>query len=90
MVLYVLELIKDSDERVQANQERFKMAGEAFGEVKGVKVLEREKAFVDRYRPASAKFSQATASNSLMQVLPKHFIEAVAFGGIVLIVLYNL
>lgn len=76
--------------RVRSNQERFKVAGEAFGGIKDVKVLERERAFLDRYKPASSRFSRATASNSVMQVLPRYFIEAVAFGGIVLIVIYHL
>lgn len=76
--------------RVQANRERFKVAGEAFGGIKDVKVLEREKAFIDRYKPASWHFSKATASNAIMQMLPKYFIETIAFGGIVLIVLYYL
>lgn len=76
--------------RVQANHERFKVAGEAFGGIKDVKVLEREKAFIERYRPASGRFSRTTASNTVMQMLPKYLIETIAFGGIVLIVIYYL
>lgn len=77
-------------ERVQANRERFKVAGEAFGGIKDVKVLERERAFIERYKPASWNFSRTTATNSIMQILPRYFIEAVAFGGVVMVILYYL
>jgi len=76
--------------RVAANHERFKVTGEAFGGIKDVKVLQRENAFVERFRPASLQFSRAMASNSLIAKIPRYFFEAVAFGGIVLIVIYYL
>lgn len=76
--------------RVRANQERFKVTGEAFGGIKDVKVLQRERAFVERFRPASWQYSMTTASNTVMSQLPRYLIETIAFGGIVLIVLYYL
>ena len=77
-------------ERVAANHERFKVTGEAFGGIKDVKVLQREAAFVERFRPASRQFSLAMASNMMIAKVPRYFFEAVAFGGIVLIVVYYL
>lgn len=76
--------------RVAANHERFKVTGEAFGGIKDVKVLQREASFVERFRPASWQFSQAMASNSVIAKIPRYFFEAVAFSGIVLLVLYFL
>jgi ATP-binding cassette, subfamily B, bacterial PglK len=75
---------------VRANRERFQILGEAFGGIKDVKVLQREREFVERFRPASWQFAQASASNSLITQMPRYVIETVAFSGIVLIVLYNL
>ena len=77
-------------ERVAANQERFKVTGEAFGGIKDVKVLGREDAFVSRFAPASWTYSKATASNAVIAQLPRYLFETIAFGGIVLIVLYYL
>src|SRR5690606_5275440 len=77
-------------ERVAANHERFKVAGEAFGGIKDVKVPQRERSFVDQYAPASLRYSRATASNSMIAKLPRYLFETVAFGAIVLIVLYYL
>ena len=91
--LYMLVRMKQRRlglERVAANQERFKVTGEAFGGIKDVKVLQREGAFAARFAPASWTFSQATASNAVIAQLPRYLFETVAFGGIVMIVLYYL
>ena len=77
-------------ERIAANQERFKVTGEAFGGIKDVKVLGREGAFASRFAPASWTYSKATASNAVIAQLPRYLFETIAFGGIVLIVLYYL
>ena len=77
-------------ERVAANQERFKVTGEAFGGIKDVKVLGREDAFASRFAPASWTYSKASASNAVLTQLPRYLFETIAFGGIVVIVLYYL
>jgi ABC-type multidrug transport system fused ATPase/permease subunit len=76
--------------RMDANRERYKVAGEAFGGIKDVKVLQREAAFASRFVPPSASFSRAMASNTAIAQLPRYLLEAVAFGGILLIVLFSL
>ena len=91
--LYTLVRMKQrrlGQERVAANQERFKVTGEAFGGIKDVKVLGREGAFVSRFAPASWTYSKATASNAVLTQIPRYLFETVAFGGIVVIVLYYL
>ncbi len=76
--------------RVNANQERYKVTSEAFGGIKDVKVLQRESAFADRFDPPSLLFSRAMASNGAIAVLPRYLLETIAFGGILLIVVYYL
>lgn len=91
--LYLLVKAKQTrlgQARVEANQERFKVTGEAFGGIKDVKVLEREGAFAAQFEPASQLFSRAIASNAAISVLPRYLLETIAFGGIVMIVLYYL
>ena len=77
-------------ERVRANELRYKLTGEAFGGIKDVKVLGREGAFVARFAAPSWTFSRVTASNAVIAQLPRYLFETIAFGGIVLIVLYYL
>jgi ABC-type multidrug transport system fused ATPase/permease subunit len=77
-------------DRVRANQERFKVASEAFGGIKDVKMLHREAAFVDRFAPASDALSRTMASNGTISVVPRYLLETIAFGGILLIVVVYL
>ena len=91
--LYMLVKAKQrrlGQERVAANQERFKVTSEAFGGIKDVKVLGREGAFASRFAPASWTYSKATASNAVLTQIPRYLFETIAFGGIVVIVLYYL
>ena len=76
--------------RINANEERYKVAAEAFGGIKDVKVLQREAAFVARYGRPSRHFSRATASNRAIAVLPRYLLETVAMGSVLLIVIYSL
>lgn len=75
---------------VSANEDRFRAVNEALGGIKDVKVLQRERAFSGAFAPASWTFSKAKASNYALSQVPRYLIEAIAFGGIVLIVLYYL
>ncbi len=77
-------------ERVIANELRYKASAEAFGGIKDVKILQREKAFLDRFKPASWRYVTTTASNSLISQLPNYLLDSIAFGGIILVVLYYL
>ena len=70
-------------ERAEANKERFKAAGEALGGIKDIKLLGREQAYLTRFRPSSARFSKHQATNATLSEVPRYFIEAVGFGGVI-------
>jgi ABC-type multidrug transport system fused ATPase/permease subunit len=73
--------------RTRADQMRYRVAAEALGGIKVVKLLGREAGYRDRFALAAREFGQVQAvSNSLSQV-PRYGIEAVAFGGIILLAL---
>lgn len=76
------------NERMKANEERFKIITEAFGAAKEIKVGGFEKVYVDRFSDPAKISAQRAASSQLVSNLPKFFLEAVAFGGMVLVVLY--
>lgn len=76
--------------RTDSNEERYKLTSEAFGGIKDVKVLQREADFIARFAQPSRRFSQTMASNRTIAVLPRYFLETVAFGSILLIVIYYL
>lgn len=77
-------------ERMDANARRFKAASEAFGGIKAVKLMGSELSFVRRYSEYSFQFAKHNATAEVLSVLPIYALETVAYGGIVLIVLYLL
>lgn len=77
-------------ERMLASGQRFTLAAEALGGIKDVKVLGREDSFLRRFSGPSARFSAANASNAIISQLPRYALETVAFGGILLIIVYQI
>jgi ABC-type multidrug transport system fused ATPase/permease subunit len=77
-------------ESLKANNGRYKAASEAFGGIKAVKLMCSEDTFVRRFSVHSYQFSNHAASASVMSNIPRFALETVAFGGIILIVLYLL
>jgi len=77
-------------ERFDANEQRSKVAGEAFGGVKDLKVLGREKFFIDQFSQHSRKAESKMVVHGLISQLPSYVMEVMAFGGILIIVLYFL
>ncbi|HSL83164.1 MAG TPA: ATP-binding cassette domain-containing protein, partial [Thermoanaerobaculia bacterium] len=75
-------------ERLSANKGRFQVLAETFGGIKEVKLLAREDEAMRRFSGPSFAFARATARNAVVAQIPRYALEAVAFGGIVLIVLY--
>lgn len=76
--------------QLASNQARFKASSECMGGIKDIKLLGAEAEMTSRYSPSSSTFSKMRALGVLMGVLPRYLLEAIAFGGIVLIVLYLL
>ncbi|TCP39287.1 ABC transporter ATP-binding protein [Rhodovulum marinum] len=74
-------------ERALANTRRFRMAGEALGGIKDVKLLGREAAYLDRFSGPSAEMAQAQIGVSVLAQAPRYAIQLVAFGGIIVLCL---
>ena len=75
-------------ERLKANGLCFTAMIEAFGAFKEVKVGGLEKICVDRFSDPSFTLARHSASIDIIGKMPRLIIEAVVFGGIILIVLY--
>jgi ABC-type multidrug transport system fused ATPase/permease subunit len=71
----------------EATLERQRASQEGLGGVKELKVLGRERETAERFESATAKATRARASNSTAAQLPRYVLEAVAFGGILLVTL---
>ena len=75
-------------DRVVANRQRFTAVAEAFAGSKEIRLLGRERDYLERYREPSRRFAIHQANATLLQYLPQYAIEAVAFGGVLILVLY--
>lgn len=80
-------LARSGLDRAKANQERFTAASEALGGIKDIKLLGREHAYLSRFSGPSIRQAKHQATNLTISKVPKFAIEAVAFGGIVALVL---
>ena len=75
-------------ERVKNNNLRFVSISEAFGAAKEIKVGGLEQIYINRFSVPSKIFAKMQASAAVISSLPRFFLEAIAFGGVLLIILY--
>jgi ATP-binding cassette, subfamily B, bacterial PglK len=73
------------DLTVESNKHRFKSAIEAIGGIKSIKLSGVEKLYLDSFGISSSDFTRATYHYQIYNQTPKHLLEAVAFGGIILL-----
>lgn len=76
--------------RWEANAQRFKITGEALGGIKDLKILGREPVLFQRFSVPAREMAQYMASHGTISLLPRYIMESLAFGGILIIVLYYL
>tara|TARA_Y100000389_G_scaffold143669_1_gene141966 strand:+ start:5735 stop:7540 length:1806 start_codon:yes stop_codon:yes gene_type:complete len=76
------------EERFKNNRLRFTAVSEAFGAAKEVKVGGLEQTYINNFSNAAKIFARTQASSNVIAQLPRFILEAIAFGGILLIVLY--
>ena len=74
--------------RLNANRLRFNAISEAFGAIKEIKIGGLENIYIKRYSKPARKVSKNQASFGVVSLLPRYALEIIAFGGILLLVLY--
>lgn len=70
---------------VESNKERFLAAAEAFGGIKDIKILGREKSYLSRFSQPSEQFASTHANNHTLNQVPNFLIEAIIFGAMLLL-----
>jgi ABC-type multidrug transport system fused ATPase/permease subunit len=78
------------EQQVQAAAEKFKNATEALSGIKEIKILGREPTFLGRFSFYAERHSRNNVAATLIGELPRYALESIAFGGILLVVLYFL
>ena len=80
-------LTRIGEQRVHANRERYQSANEAMGGIKDIKMLGLEDAYFRRFRQPAAIFARVEALAAILGEIPRYVLEAVAFGGMLIILL---
>jgi ABC-type multidrug transport system fused ATPase/permease subunit len=76
------------EKRLKNNQLRFTVVNEAFGASKEIKVGGLEETYIKNFSNFAIIFAQTQTSASIISTLPRFALEAISFGGILLILLY--
>lgn len=71
--------------RVEANKMRFRIANEALGGIKDIKLLGREASYVGRYAEPSKRMARTLVAVQVISQVPQFILQAVAYCGIILL-----
>lgn len=83
-------IVKMGEKREQANSKRFKITSETIGGIKDLKVLGREKVYLDSFNKPSYEFSHYTSISQTLGETPQYLVEVIAFGSLLAMAMYAL
>jgi ABC-type multidrug transport system fused ATPase/permease subunit len=83
-------LHRTGKKRLTNNELRFIAVNEAFGAIKEIKVGGLEQKYVNDFSNSAEIFASSQASAKIISQIPRYFLEAFAFGGILLIIIYKM
>jgi ATP-binding cassette, subfamily B, bacterial PglK len=91
LVLY--NLVKDKLTKLGqnisiGNWQRFKLMSEGFGGIKDVLLLGRQKGFTEPFESNGRTLSYSVATDLTLIQVPRYFMELVAYGAVILLILY--
>ena len=75
------------EDRVLANEERFRIVQSGFSSIKELKVSNLEHTLLEDYEDPALRFAKHTATQHIIGKLPRYFIEMLAFGGVLALVI---
>ena len=80
-------LLRMGSMRYDSNRERFKVASESLFAIKEVKIGGVEDLYIQRFDSSAKVFAKNEAQLKTITALPRYALEAIAFGGMVLVLL---
>jgi len=83
-----LTLLKNGRSISEMNEKRFRLMNEGFGGIKDVLLLGRKSDFIDRFFKSGLVFAKSQGVNTALAHAPKYFMELIAFGSMISLVLY--
>ena len=83
-------LSKTGNEVSVENAKRTQVAYETLGGIKDIKLLGRERDFYDRFQKPIELYALYQSKSQMISLLPRYALETLAYGGIIVIVIYLL
>lgn len=83
-------LVRNGQHISQMNGERFRLMNEGFGGIKDLLILNRQQGYIEQFSATGEQLASAQGKNQAFSQAPRYFMELVAFGamiGLVLILL---
>ncbi len=71
-----------------ANEQRFRALTDAFGGIKEIKVTGFEQGYLQRFKRPAEYFARQHSVASAITLMPRFVLEAIAFGGMLIAILY--
>ncbi|WP_428024982.1 ABC transporter ATP-binding protein [Arcobacter sp.] len=91
MYIFVRKYItKIGQKRDKANSKRFKITSETIWGIKDLKILGREKIYLNNFKKPSYEFSNYQLISQTLGEIPQFLVEVIAFGALLTIALYAL
>lgn len=85
----VRKILAENGKRISdVSTQRFKLMAEGFGGIKDLLLLGRQHDFVQRFDACSRRLAVSQGTNQSLGQTPRYFMELVAYGAVVLLVLY--
>ena len=81
-------LINNGKTISEVYQERFTLMNEGFGGIKDILLLGRDSDFIQRFKHSGQRMAYSLSNNAALAQAPRYLIELVAFGSIILLVIY--
>lgn len=83
-------IVRAGESWLESNQGRYHVLAEAFTGIKEVKVLHAEKSFAGQFESVSRRMCDAMIWSKVIGQVPSIAMQAIVFGGMLLVVLYVL
>ena len=81
------KLVNNGQKISQVATDRFRLMNEGFGGIKDVLLLNRSHDFIERFQDSGKIFAHAQGTNVAIGQVPRYFMELIAFGTMILLVL---
>ncbi len=71
----------------KVSRERFTLMNEGFGAIKEIKLLGREKSFINSFKASGEAFSEAYGSSNGLYNMPRYLMELIIYSGVIALIL---